>query len=173
MSTEHGLLVLFLIKEWNTLEDIAELLKGTREESGIELSEVSKDLDISEIVLNNIEDGKIGSFKDVFTLKEYLSDYAKYLGLDPEKILDEFNEYLFEYTSKIPVKEIEKTIELNTKEMNEKLSSPYTKVHLKNPKGFYIIIYILIFVLVVLAIFWSVNQVTVEKQNAYVVSYRK
>ena len=137
------------------MEEIAELLRETREESGIELSEVSKDLDISEIILNNIEDGKIGSFKDIF------------------KMLDEFNEYLFEYTSKIPVKEIEKTIELSTKDNNEKISSPYTMTRLKSLKGIYLVVYILIFILVILAIFWSVNQVTVEKSNAYVVSYRK
>ena len=89
MSTEHGLLILFfLIKEWKILEEIAELLKETRENSGIELSEVSKDLGIDEIFLSNIEDGKIGSFKDIFALKEYISNYAKYLGLEAEfKIL--------------------------------------------------------------------------------------
>ncbi len=155
------------------MEEIAELLREAREESGIELSEVSKDLDINEIILTNIEDGKIGSFKDIFALKEYLANYAKYLGLDSEKILEEFNEYLFEYTSRIPVKEIEKTIELNTKEASEKISSPYTLKRFKGQKGIYAIIYILIFILVILAIFWSVNQVTVEKNNAYVVSYRK
>ncbi len=155
------------------MEEIAELLRETREESGIELSEVSKDLDISEIILNNIEDGKIGSFKDIFALKEHIANYAKYLGLDSDKMLEEFNEYLFEYTSRIPVKEIEKTIELATKDNSEKISSPYTLSHLKSRKGIYLVVYILIFILVILAIFWSVNQVTVEKSNAYVVSYRK
>ena len=59
------------------LEEIAELLRETREESGIELSEVSRDLDINEIILTNIEEGKIGSFKDIFVLKEYIVSYAK------------------------------------------------------------------------------------------------
>ena len=155
------------------MEEVAELLKTTREESGIELSEVSKDLDVSEIVLTNIEEGKIGSFKDIFALKEYISNYAKYLGLDDKKVLDEFNEYLFEYTSKIPIKEIEKTLEINTKEINEEIQSPYTTEKPKNRKVLYIFIYLLVLVLVVLAIFWSVNQITVDKQSAYVISYRK
>ena len=125
------------------MEEIAELLRETREESGIGLEEVSKDLEISEVVLKNVEEGKIGSFKDIFTLKEYISDYAKYLGLDSEKVLDEFNEYLFEYTSRIPIKEIEKTIELNTKENEEdKIVSPYTLNRPKNAKGLYIVVYI-------------------------------
>lgn len=156
------------------MEEIAELLREAREESGIELEEVSKDLEISEMILKNVEEGKIGSFKDIFTLKEYISSYAKYLGLDSEKIIAEFNEYLFEYTSRIPIKEIEKTIELNTKETEEeKIISPYTLNRPKNKKGIYIFIYILLLILVVLAIFWSVNQITVDKKSAYVVSYRK
>lgn len=157
------------------MEEIAELLKNTREESGIGLEEVSKDLEINEVFLKNIEEGKIGSFKDIFVLKNYISEYSKYLGLNSSKILDEFNEYLFEYTSRIPVKEIEKTIELNTKETQgeEKVVSPYTLNNPKSKRGIYIIIYILVFILVILTIFWSVNQITVDKKNAYVVSYRK
>lgn len=157
------------------MEEIAELLKNTREESGIGLEEVSKDLEINEVFLKNIEEGKIGLFKDIFVLKNYISEYSKYLGLNSSKILDEFNEYLFEYTSRIPVKEIEKTIELNTKETQgeEKVVSPYTLNNPKSKRGIYIIIYILVFILVILTIFWSVNQITVDKKNAYVVSYRK
>lgn len=143
------------------MEDIAELLKSTREDSGIELEEVSEDLDIDQLLLKNIEEGKIGSFKDIFVLKEYIQNYAKYLGLDDKKILEKFNEYLFEYTSKIPVKEIEKAIASNNKETIEKdiISSPYTSPHSKNPTGIYIIIYILIFILIMLIIFWTINQV--------------
>ena len=155
------------------MEEIAELLKETREEAGISLQEVSKDLEIEELALVNIEEGKIGAFKDIFLLKDYLFNYAKYLGLDSDKILEEFNEYLFEYTSKIPVKEIEKTLELNLKEAEEKVASPYTKIRPKNQKGLYIAIYLLILLLVILAIFWSVNQITVDKKSAYIISYRK
>lgn len=157
------------------MEQIAELLKTAREESGLELAEVSHDLDINELFLKNIEEGKIGSFKDIFILKTYISDYAKYLGLNSTKILDDFNEYLFEYTSRIPVEEIEKTMELNTKEEKdeEKINSPYTQFNTGSKKSIYIIIYILLLILVILTIFWSVNQITVDKNNAYVVSYRK
>lgn len=154
------------------MDNIAELLRGTREESGIELTEVSKDLEINEVILNNIEEGKIGSFKDIFLLKEYIANYAKYLGLDSDKMLEEFNEYLFEYTSRIPIKEIEKTIELNVKDNEEKITSPYTTPKQKSKKYYYIIIYILIFLLVILAVFWSINQITVDRKSAYI-SYRK
>ena len=135
------------------MEEIAELLKFTREESGIELEEVSKDLEISVVLLKNIESGKIGSFKDIFLLKEYISDYAKYLGLDYKKILDEFNEYLFDMTSKIPIDLIEKA--KKEKKDKEVVISPYTKESkkkIKIPKwfvfvGIFIILVILTYVI--------------------------
>ena len=86
------------------MKEIGELLKSTREESGVTLEEASNDLEIKTLILENIEDGNIGCFKDIFVLKEYIYNYAKYLGLEPEKIIDEFNEYLFEYTSRFHLK---------------------------------------------------------------------
>ena len=156
------------------MEDIAELLKETREEAGIDLEEVSKDLNIDVLMLSNIEDGKIGAFKDIFVLKDYISNYAKYLGLNCDKIINDFNEYLFEYTSKIPVAQIEKEIQQNQKEdVENKMFSPYTKPRTKNQKNIYVMIYILLFILVILTIFWSINKITIEKQNASIISYRK
>lgn len=78
--------------------------------SGLTLDEVSKDLEIPVLSLEQIEDGNIGAFKDIFVLKDYLESYAKYLGLDYEDVIDEFNEYMFEKTSKIPMEEIEKAV---------------------------------------------------------------
>ena len=123
------------------MEEIAELLKSTREESGIEIEEVSKDLEINEILLKNIEEGKIGSFKDIFLLKNYISEYAKYLGLNSAKLLDEFNEYLFDYTSKIPLDAIEKA-KNNKREVKKEFISPYTvkkKYAFFNPKIVFVV----------------------------------
>ena len=92
------------------MNEIGEELQYARESSGVSLNEASKDLGIKVEILENIEDGRTGAFKDIFELKEYISSYAKYLGLDEQELIDEFNEYMFEYTSKIPIKEIEKTI---------------------------------------------------------------
>mgnify|MGYP003300322492 CR=1 FL=1 len=103
------------------MTEIGELLKSTREESGVTLEEASNDLEIKALILENIEDGNIGCFKDIFILKEYIYNYAKYLGLEPEKIIDEFNEYLFEYTSKIPLEDIEKAMIEQQKEATEEV----------------------------------------------------
>ncbi len=155
------------------MDYIAEILRTTREESGVSIEEVSNDLNIPELILKNIEDGHIGAFKDIFEIKTYIMDYAKYLGLEEEKIAEKFNEYLFEYTSKIPVSRIEKAIKSSRDDEKEKISSPYTLDKPKTKKGTFLFIYLLIILLVILAIYWSVNQITVEKKNAYVISYRK
>ena len=92
------------------LFNIGNDLKEAREKSGVSLEEAAKDIQIKSVILENIEEGNIGAFKDIFELKNHLSTYAKYLGLNALEILDEFNEYMFEYTSKIPLKDIEKKV---------------------------------------------------------------
>ncbi len=158
------------------MDDIGSLLKETRISAGVNISEVSKDLSISELAIENIEDGKIGSFKDVFELKEILYNYSKYLGLESDKIIDDFNSYLFEYTSKIPVKEIEKTIELQMKEEvdKNKVISPYTKKEVKENYKLFIISIVVIIILVLLAMTWAIKQVAIgTSETTTVISYRK
>lgn len=154
------------------MEEIGNLFLLTREAAGVSLKEVSEDLEIDEVILENIEDGKTGAFSDIFVLKEYISDYAKYLGLDADKVVDEFNEYIFEATSKIPIKEIEKQIVENKKnEEEEKVISPYTKKEKKVKNGLYLFIYIVLVVSLILAVVWSVKQITINNQSANVISY--
>lgn len=157
------------------MNEIGEALKYARESSGVSLNEASKDLDIKQEILENIEDGRTGAFKDIFELKEYIASYAKYLGLDENQLIDEFNEYMFEYTSKIPIKEIEKTIELKIKEekKDDKVVSPYTKETKKYNNKVYIVIYAVIFLMILIAIFWSVKQVTINRSVTDTISYRK
>lgn len=157
------------------MNEIGEMLKEARESSGVSLNEASKDLDIKVEMLENIEDGRTGAFKDIFELKEYITSYAKYLGLDEKAIIDEFNEYMFEYTSKIPIKDIEKTIELKLKEEKKEnhdvVSSPYTKESKKYNSWVYIVIYVFIFLMICIAVFWSVKQVTINKNITDTISY--
>ncbi len=141
--------------------------------SGLTLDEVSKDLEIPVLSLEQIEDGNIGSFKDIFLLKDYLESYAKYLGIDYEDVIDEFNEYMFEKTSKIPMEEIEKAVKEKEKEESEsnRIASPYTKTApIKSNKQF-IFMLILITVLVIIAIIWSIKQITVGSTGANIAGY--
>ena len=157
------------------MNEIGEALKYARESSGVSLNEASKDLDIKPEILENIEDGRTGAFKDIYELKDYIASYAKYLGLDEKQLIDEFNEYMFEYTSKIPIKEIEKTIELKIKEekKDEKVVSPYTREKKKYNNWVYVVIYVVIFLMIIVAIFWSVKQVTINKSVTDTISYRR
>lgn len=155
------------------MDEIGSTLKSTRESSGVSIEEASKDVNIKVEILQNIEDGKIGCFKDIYVLKDYIKNYAKYLGLDPDKLIDEFNDYMFEYTSKIPVKEIEQLIKEKEKEENkeEKVISPYTMDAKKHKSKIYIIIYLVIIMLVLCIITWSLKQLTINTISSSEISY--
>ena len=157
------------------MTEISEVLKGTREASGVSLEEVSKDLEIPLLVLEQIEEGNTGAFKDIFALKENIRDYAKYLGLNPDEVIDEFNEYMFEVTSKIPMKEIEKAAreKAEAEENDSRIASPYTKAAPKSSDKQFIFMLLLIVVLVILAIIWSVKQITFGNVTTNVLSYFK
>ena len=131
------------------MKDIGLRLKEKREENGVSIEEAADDLKIRPSQIISLEEGKREDFKDILFLKYFIRDYAKYLGLDGEKMLDEFNEYLFDFTSKIPLEEIEKAKGSNVND--KKIISPYTKVknsHQKQ-KMFVISIVIVIAIIVV------------------------
>ena len=114
------------------MKEIGEKLKNTREEMGISLEEAAEDLKTKVEQLNDVESGNMEAFQDIFYVKYFIRDYAKYLGLDYEDMVDEFNEYLFDYTSKISLAEIkEARKDLNGKKeaLEQKISSPYTIEH--------------------------------------------
>lgn len=155
------------------MDEIGSVLKTTRESSGVSIEEASKDVDIKIEILQNIENGNIGCFKDIFVLKDYIKIYSKYLGLDSDKLIDEFNDYMFEYTSKIPVKEIEQLMKEKEKEeaKEEKIISPYTMEVKKRKKSFYIVSYLILILLVICVIAWSVKQLTINAVTANEISY--
>ena len=132
------------------MKEIGEKLKNARESIGVSIEEVGEDLKISPSQITDIENGNVESFQDVFNLKYFIRDYAKYLGLDKEEIVDDFNEYLFDYTSKLSLEDIKSEVK-NKKEEN-KIRSPYT-VERKREKVYQNFIYIAIFVLLITVIF--------------------
>ena len=147
------------------MDEIGANFKEARLASSVSLEEASEDTEIPVTALEQIEDGAIGSFKDIFKLKEYLTIYAKYLGLNGNEIIDRFNEYMFEYTSKIPIEDLEKAvIEKNNEEVplppqGIQAVSPYLKPHEENKNSKIFITIILIIVLVAITIIWAIKQV--------------
>ena len=141
--------------------------------SGVSLEEVSNDLEIPVLILTQIEEGNTGAFKDIFELKKYITDYAKYLGLNPDEFIDEFNEFMFEKTSRIPIETIEKAAkETAIEEANDtRIASPYTKTApISNNKQFVITI-IIIIILVILAVIWSIKQITIGNTTTNMLNY--
>ena len=114
------------------MKEIGEELKQLRKKSGVDLEEASHDLNISEIELECIEAGNAKAFKDIYELKDKVRLYAKYLGVNEDRINDEFNDFLFEKTSKIDLEDVKKIKEEKKKkekeEDDERVSSPYTKI---------------------------------------------
>ena len=131
------------------MKDIGIKLKEKRVENGVSIEEAADDLKMRPSQIENLENGNREAFKDVMSLKYFIRDYAKYLGLDGEKMIDEFNEYLFDFTSKIPVEDIEKAKEKKNKK--KEVVSPYTQVSEKsnNVKMFILSIIIVIVIIVV------------------------
>ena len=130
------------------MKDIGLKLKEKREENGVSIEEVAEDLKMRPSQIISLEEGKKEDFKDVLFLKYFIRDYAKYLGLDYEEMVDEFNEFLFDFTSKIPVEEIEKA-KLNNVNKKE-IISPYTS-EASNKKGLKIVL-VIVLVLVLLVV---------------------
>ena len=141
------------------MKEIGEKLKEARENMGISTNEVAEDLKVPVGQIESIENGNMDAFKDVFYLKYFIRDYAKYLGLNKEDLVDEFNEYLFDYTSKLSLEEIKKARKEEKKDsIEKKIKSPYT---VPRKSGFYIppiIIYVLIGILMVVLLFLIITS---------------
>ena len=151
--------------------EVGDTLRNSREVSGVTLEEVSTDLDIPIILLEQIEDGNMGAFKDVFELKEYIRKYAKYIGLDPDEIIDIFNGDMFERTSKIPMDKIEEAVKENAieEEKDTRVASPYTKAIPKLKTTPYIIALVIAIIIMVVALIWSIRQITIMNTTDFLI----
>lgn len=155
------------------MKEIGEELKAAREEHGVSVEEAAEDLNLRASQIENIEQGNLKVFKDVFYLKSFIRGYAKYLGLDEEKIIDEFNEYFYEETSKIPIAEIEKASKEKEKEKQgeKKVVSPYTAIDKSKSKVVPIIVSLIIILLIVLIGYIAVTEYVIPKDDNDAISY--
>ena len=146
------------------MKELGEYLKHTRISSGLSITEVCEDLDFSTSLLENMESGNIKAFKDVYSLRDFVKKYANYLGLDSDKVLDEFNDFLFAHTSRISlddIQEAKKIVEENTR----KIKSPYTIEHKEKFNIWpivYIVVGVIIFSLLLYFILSTINKSPVK-----------
>ena len=108
------------------MKELGEYLQEQRIANGVGVEEAANDLGLVSDDIENIESGNIKAFKDVLELKEYVKNYAKYLGLNVEKVVDEFNDFLFEHTAKINLDDILEIKKKQEEEEAKKIRSPYT-----------------------------------------------
>ena len=140
------------------MKELGEYLKQTRVSNGVSITEACEDLDFSTSQLENIESGNVKAFKDIYELKDDIKAYAKYLGLDSDKVVDEFNGFLFQHTSKISLADIEsfqKEEEKGNEKEEKKIRSPYTKEY-KPKKSCMPIVYMIIGVLLLTGILYFI-----------------
>ena len=144
------------------MKELGEYLKRTRISNGVSITEACEDLEFSTSHLENIESGNVRAFKDVYDLRESIKIYAKYLGLNPDKVVDEFNSFLFQHTSKISLDDIVAAQKRKEeKEREKKVKSPYTKEYKESVKVWpfvFALVAFVVFVIILYFIFSSINK---------------
>ncbi len=144
------------------MKEIGKYLKQARVKNGVSLEEASEDLNMSIVQLENIEEGNVRAFKDIFSLRDYVKDYAKYLGLNVNKLSDEFNDFMFERTSKISLAAVTEKKD-SSKEEKDEISSPYTKIKDKKNIPMKPILLITIGLIVILILFFIIIRISSKK----------
>lgn len=142
------------------MQEIGSKLRQAREEMELTFDEVAGDLKQKISFLKHLENGNYQALKEVFNLKQIISDYAKYLGLDYEKIEDEYDEFVFGVTSKIPALEIAKANQEKKREQEQvkKIVSPYT-IELKKPSWLIRLSIWLLFILIIIIGYFIIKDV--------------
>lgn len=154
-------ILLFFFRIEVIMIEIGEKLKEARESMGITIEEAAGDLKIRPAQIESIEEGDKEAFKDVFYLKMFIKNYSKYLGLDYDEMVEEFNEYLFDFTSKISIEDIKKAEKEQRKKEKKlktvKIASPYTveKQQKQVPRfliilGIALVVIIIVYIIVLL-----------------------
>ena len=157
LGTKHGLFIFFVYYSEVFMKELGEYLKRTRVSNGVSIAEAAEDLELSTSQIENIESGNVRAFKDVYSLKDLIKHYAKYLGLDSEKIADEFNGFLFEHTSKISIDDI-KAAQKKMEDKEKKTKSPYTMEYKRKISLWTVVGCIFGFLLLILVIYLIVSN---------------
>ena len=159
--------ILFFLNEVLSLKDLGEYLSEIRQNNGVGIEEVAEDLNLSSNIIKNIEIGNTRAFRDMLELRDTVKIYAKYLGLDPDKIVDEFNDFLFEHTSKISLQDI-LDAEKESNETNKKeIYSPYTHSKIRQIDIRYLKLVAIIFggILFLICLFLILNSILTVDNN--------
>jgi len=142
------------------MKELGAYLKRVRISNGVNITEAAEDLELTVTELENIESGNVKAFKDLYDLKDYIKSYSKYLGLNPDKVVDEFNGFFFEHTSKISLDDIKSAQKNENTVKVDKIKSPYTKEY--KQKSYALPIFftgIVLLIIIMLIIYLVVNNI--------------
>ena len=82
------------------MPDFYKILKDTRIQRGIKLDEIQTRTKINIIFLKAIENGKFDLLPEPY-IRLFLRAYSTEIGLDPEKLLNQFEQFINENSSKL------------------------------------------------------------------------
>lgn len=157
-------LIKYYLKWGVIIKELGDYLKNIRISNGIGLEEASDDLNIALNILKNLESGNTRTFRDMLELRETVVSYAKYLGLDSSKVVDEFNDFLFEHTSKIKLQDILDAEKKQSQVQKKEIVSPYTvdKKIFFDKKYSKFILYFLIGIVALLILFFILKDFLID-----------
>ena len=132
------------------MKELGEYLKKTRIGNGVSLTEACEDLELSTSHLENIESGNVRAYK----------------------VVDEFNDFLFQHTSKISLDDI-RSAQKKKESEEKKIKSPYTIEHKEKINLWpfvYVIIGVLLLALIIYLVVSNINKAPsrVDELKAYV-----
>ena len=82
------------------------------------------------------------------------------------EFVNEFNEYLFDYTSKISIEDIKKAQSIAKKDEEDKIKSPYTIEHKEKPTIYMFFIYGVILLILTAITIFVVKEVTKKDSDS-------
>ncbi len=144
------------------MKELGAYLKDVRKSHGVSIEEASEDLNLSALELENMESGNTKAFKDIYHLRHLLQDYAKYLGLNKEDVTEEFNDFLFEHTSKISLQDILEAKKMKEEDEKKKVISPYTIEHKRKINYAPIVLTLMIFLFILLIVIIVIKEINKE-----------
>ena len=146
------------------VKEIGQALKEQRESIGVSIEEAAADLKLRVSQIEDLEAGNKDAFDDIFYLKYFIRDYAKYLGMNSENMIDEFNEYLFDCTSRISLADIQKA-KIEKSKLEKRVASPYT-IQRKNKKSKKVIFLIIIGIIILgISTFFIINNINKSNEK--------
>lgn len=155
------------------MKEIGEQLKAARESIGVSIEEVAEDLKVRPTQVENIEAGNSEAFDDIFYLKYFIRDYAKYLGLNKEDLVDEFNEYLFDYTSRLSLDDIK--MAAKEAKPTKAVKSPYTYNKKRKIAVIPVVVYGVLAILISVIIYFviTINVIDDDFEEGTIITEKK